>query len=134
VPTNQKVTIKLLSRSSIKYTAEADGVPPAAWQVFLHHGASYALVAGPKADGMRVWRKWTIFGAGPGGVSTGVTGPATWAAAYWNFRWQRLCTGYENLVIPKFDIFERLKLDAALVRKLREVGAGGEAKSATTGG
>jgi hypothetical protein len=37
-------------------------------------------------------------------------------------------------VVPTFDIFERLQLDAELVRKLREVGPGREAKGASTGG
>lgn len=125
VPPNQKVTIKLLTPSSISYTAEATDVAPADWQIFLHHGGSYALSAGGAASGMRKWRNTAGF------VSAD---QAKWALAYWNFRYVVLITKSDMFGLKEAEVFERLKLDAELVRKLRQVGGGQSAQGAAAGG
>ena len=43
VPTNQKVTLNLLSPTSFEYIAEAQGVRAGTWQIMLHDGPADAL-------------------------------------------------------------------------------------------
>ncbi len=107
VPTNQKVTLNLLSPTSFEYIAEAQGVRAGTWQIMLHHGLGYALNGKYRLNVVR------------GAVNRGndVASPVSqgeWALMYWNLRWYPATDGVQ---------YQRLSWAKDALPKLREAGS-----------
>lgn len=83
VPTNQKVTLRMLSPVKCLYTAEAQKVAAGEWQVVMHHGAAYALAAGQMANSMMD----VLTYVNSNGSRPIVLGRPNWALFYWCLRY-----------------------------------------------
>lgn len=86
VPENQDVFVVLTANWSMSYLAVADEAKADKWQVFCHHGAGYALSAGPKTTVartvMRDLDKMAFMA--PGSPFLEIDGH--WALFYWRLR------------------------------------------------
>jgi len=84
VPPNQDVSIRLLSASSLAYTARIHAPVVGRWQIVMHHGAAYALSGPSGADALQFLNDV---------LTTDLLGETSsegrWANYYWHLRYVR---------------------------------------------
>jgi hypothetical protein len=115
VPPNQKVTLNLADPVTFEYLSEAQGVKAGRWQIMMHHGASYALAIGIKAN----LGRWMASRSGftltePPASAKDPHWMGKWASMYWNLRW---VVGLDDAQ------YERLSWPEGGLVKLRESGS-----------
>ena len=106
VPTNQSVFIQMMSPSSYRYRAVAEGpITKGRWQCFMHHGMAYACdiepISGEAIFGMAraMVESFAVLHTEPFQTLTGLTSVA---AFYWRLRFG----GFTGTVLERIKILD----------------------------